>query len=208
MSQGEDALAIKLESVALLERQLVIKDEFKLDFMLIGIMSDAHDSIEGVRDALRAFSSKGVQLVLFAGDMIGSGNCYTFEGFGIPVKLVFGNNDGDRVGLQRDFGRVGGEYLGDFGEVEADGLKIALLHGTEEPLVAAVVASGLYDVVVRGHNHRAEVTRHGETLLVNPGEIWGHFTGLSSIAVLDTKSLDVEIIELGRKKTFREILMQ
>ena len=108
--------------------------------MLIGIMSDAHDSIQGVKDALRVFSQKKVDLVLFAGDMIGSGNCYTFEGFEIPVKLVYGNNDGDRVGLAREFARVGGEYLGDFGEIEADGLKIALMHGTEEPLVKAVVS--------------------------------------------------------------------
>ena len=171
-------------------------------------MSDAHDSIQGVRDALRIFLSKRVDLVLFAGDMIGSGNCYTFEGFGIPIKLVFGNNDGDRVGLAREFARVGGEYLGDFGEIEAGGLKIALMHGTEEPLVRAVVASQLYDVVVRGHNHHAEVTRHGKTLLVNPGEIWGYFTGRSSIAILDTASLNVEIIELGRFKTFREILKE
>ena len=171
-------------------------------------MSDAHDSIQGVRDALRIFLSKRVDLVLFAGDMIGSGNCYTFEGFGIPIKLVFGNNDGDRVGLAREFAHVGGEYLGDFGEIEAGDLKIALMHGTEEPLVRAVVASQLYDVVVRGHNHHAEVTRHGKTLLVNPGEIWGYFTGRSSIAILDTASLNVEIIELGRFKTFREILKE
>jgi hypothetical protein len=146
--------------------------------------------------------------VLFAGDMIGSGNCYTFEGFGIPLKLVYGNNDGDRVGLAREFARVGGEYLGDFGEIEADGLKIALMHGTEEPLVKAVVASQLYDVVVRGHNHRFEAIRQGKTLLVNSGEIWGYFTGLSSIAILDTATLAVEMIELGRNKTFREILKE
>jgi putative phosphoesterase len=151
--------------------------------MLIGIMSDAHDSIQGVKDALSMFSQKGVSMVLFAGDMIGSGNCYTFEGFGIPIKLVYGNNDGDRVGLFREFARLGGEYLGDFGEVEADGLRIALMHGTEEPLVKAVVASQIYDVVVRGH-----------------------FTGLSSIAILDTADLKVEKIELGKFKTFREII--
>lgn len=176
--------------------------------MLIGIMSDAHDSIQGVRDALRLFSKRGVGLVLFAGDMIGSGNCYAFEGCGMPIKLVYGNNDGDRVGLYRDFAPMGGEYLGDFAEFEVDGLKFAMLHGTQEPLVSAVVASQLYDVVVRGHNHRAEVTRHGKTILINPGEIWGHFTGLRSVALLETSNLGVEIVELGRFKTFREILAE
>jgi len=70
------------------------------------------------------------------------------------------------------------------------------------------VASQLYDVVVRGHNHRAEVARHGKTLLINPGEIWGHLTGRRSVAVLDTSSLKVEMIELGWVKTFREILSE
>jgi putative phosphoesterase len=176
--------------------------------VLIGIMSDSHDRIQGTKDALRIFSKKEVELVLHAGDMIGSGNCYAFEDLGIPIKLVYGNNDGDRVGLERDFGRVGGEYLGDFGEFEVDGRKIAMLHGTEDSLVRAIVASQLYDVVVRGHNHRAEVTRHGKTLLVNPGEIWGHFTGSSSVAILNTSSLEVEFIDLGHFKTFREILKE
>lgn len=176
--------------------------------MLIGIMSDSHDRVQGTRDALRIFSKRKVELVLHAGDMIGSGNCYAFEGLGIPIKLVYGNNDGDRAGLARDFKRIGGEYLGDFGEIEAGGRKIALLHGTEEPLVRAVVASQLYDVVVRGHNHRAEVSRQGRTLLMNPGEIWGHFTGRSSAAILDSADFRVEFIELGRFKTFREILRE
>lgn len=176
--------------------------------MLIGLMSDSHDNIKGVKDALKAFSERDVELILHAGDMIGSGNCYTFEGCDMPIKLVYGNNDGDRVGLKRDFERVGGEYLGDFGEIEVAGLKIAILHGTEDSMVRAIVASGLYDVVVRGHNHRAEVTFYEKTLLVNPGEIWGHFTGLSSVAVLDTANLGVEPIVLGRYKTFREILRE
>jgi len=174
--------------------------------MLIGIMSDAHDQFQGVKDALRVFSSRDVSLILFAGDMIGSGNCYTFQDLGIPIKLVYGNNDGDRVGLAREFSRMGGEYLGDFGEIEADGLRIALMHGTEEPLVRAVLASQLYDVLVRGHNHIFEVSRHGKTLLVNPGEIWGHLTGYSTVAILDTSSLKVERVELGRFKTYREII--
>ena len=96
-------------------------------------MSDAHDSIQGVRDALRIFSQRRVDLILFAGDMIGSGNCYTFEGLGIPVKLVYGNNDADRAGLANEFARMGGEYLGDFGEIEAGGLKIALMQAPRSP---------------------------------------------------------------------------
>ena len=101
---------------------------------------------------------------------------------------------------------MGGEYLGDFGEIDAEGLKMAMLHGTEESLVEAVVASQLYHVVVRGHNHRAEVTQHGKTLLINPGEIWGHFTGRQSVALFDTSTLKVEIVDMGKCRSFREII--
>lgn len=174
--------------------------------MLIGLMSDSHDNIEGIKEALEIFSRRHVQMVMHAGDMVGSGNCYIFESYGMKLKLVYGNNDGDRVGLKRDFERAGGEYLGDFGEIDIEGRKIAMLHGTDEPLVKAIVSSQLYDVVIRGHNHRAEVTLHGKTLLVNPGEVWGHFTGVRSIAIMDTSSLKTEIVEMGRCLSFRELL--
>jgi putative phosphoesterase len=173
--------------------------------MLIGIISDSHDNFQGLREGRDLFSRRGVELALHAGDMISSGNCHIFEGSDIDLKLVYGNNDGDRVGLSRDFGHMGGEYLGDFGQVEVDGLRIALLHGTDEPVVRALVKCGHYDIVIRGHSHRAEVVR-GDTLLINPGEVWGHLTGRRTVAILDTSSLEVEIVELGRCKSIREIL--
>lgn len=174
--------------------------------MLVGLMSDSHDNIQGIKDALDIFSQRNVQMVMHAGDMVGSGNCYIFKGCGMKLWLVYGNNDGDRVGLKREFERVGGVYLGDFGEIEIDRLRIAMLHGTDEPLVKAIISSQLYDVVIRGHNHRAEVMRHGKTLLINPGEVWGHFTGIRSIAILDTSSLKTEIVEMGRCLSFRELM--
>ena len=70
--------------------------------MLIGIMSDSHDNIQGTKDALKIFSDRGAKLVLHAGDMIGSGNCHIFEGCNMDIKLVYENNDGDRVGLMKE----------------------------------------------------------------------------------------------------------
>ncbi len=57
----------------------LFEDIYLAILMLIGIMSDAHDNIQGVRDALKAFSKKGVKLVLFAGDMIELGRVKTFR---------------------------------------------------------------------------------------------------------------------------------
>ncbi len=173
--------------------------------MLVGLISDSHDNFADLLRCLRIFQDRDVELILHAGDMTASGMCYAFQGIDSKIKLVFGNNDGDRFSLIRDFQGVGGEYLGDFGEVEADGLRIALLHGTYEPIVRALAGSGEFDVVVRGHTHNYSVERE-KSLLINPGEVWGHFTGWKTAAILDTDSLDVERIDLGREPSIRQIL--
>lgn len=172
--------------------------------MLIGLMSDSHDNFPGLLEAVEIFKKRNVEMILHAGDVIAPGMCYTFEGWEGELLLVYGNNDGDRTGLKRDFARVGGEFLDDFGEIEADGRKIALLHGTYEPLVRSLVESGHYDVVVRGHDHHVKVVP-GDTLMINPGEVWGHFTGRKTVAILDTKSLDTEIVEMGRRPSIVEM---
>ncbi|MCR3883849.1 MAG: metallophosphoesterase, partial [Methanothrix sp.] len=59
-----------------------------------------------------------------------------------------------------------------------------------------LVESGLYDVVVRGHDHHVRVVP-GDVLMINPGEVWGHFTGRKTVAILDTRSLATEIVEMG-----------
>ena len=172
--------------------------------MLIGIMSDSHDNFPGLIQAREIFEQRGVEMMLHAGDVIAPGMCYAFEGTEMALKLVYGNNDGDRVGLKRDFARVGAEFLDDFGEIEVDGIKIALLHGTYEPLVRGLVESGRYDVVVRGHDHHLNVERE-DTLLINPGEVWGHFTGKMSVAILDTENLDVEIVDMGNRLSIKDM---
>jgi len=172
--------------------------------MLIGLMSDSHDNFPGLLEAVEIFKKRNVEMILHAGDVIAPGMCYTFEGWEGELLLVYGNNDGDRTGLKRDFARVGGEFLDDFGEIEADGKRIALLHGTYDPLVRSLVESGHYDVVVRGHDHHVKVVP-GDTLMINPGEVWGHFTGRKTVAILDTESLDTEIIEMGRRPSIVEM---
>jgi hypothetical protein len=85
---------------------------------------------------------------------------------------------------------------GNFAEIIIDGVKIALLHGHEEELLKALVESEIFDVVVHGHAHKAEIYRKGKTLVVNPGEVCGYLTGKSTIALFDTVKREAKIIEL------------
>ena len=164
--------------------------------MLVGLMSDTHDRLSYVDRAVERLNAEGVELVLHAGDYIAPFAAQKLGGLKAKVVGVLGNNDGDAELLKKRFEGFGGELRGPFAEVQVDGLRIALLHGHLTELLNSLVSCGGYQVVVHGHTHKAEVRRVGETLVVNPGEVCGYLSGKSTVAVLDTKTLEVRLIEL------------
>jgi putative phosphoesterase len=165
--------------------------------MLVGLIADTHDRLPMVEKAVKRLNEEKVGLVLHAGDYVAPFVIPKFKDLRTKLIGVFGNNDGDRELLKRRFREhEGSEIRGNFAEVAIDGLKIALLHGDDEGLVKALVESGGFDVVVHGHAHKAEVSRRGKTLVVNPGEACGYLTGKSTIGLLDTANCEVRIVEL------------
>jgi putative phosphoesterase len=117
----------------------------------------------------------------------------------LKAKLVgvFGNNDGDHELLKKRFAEHRNlEMRGNFAKIIVDNVKIALLHGTEEELLKALVESESFDVVVHGHTHKAEVYRKGKTFVVNPGEVCGYLTGKSTIALFDIDKHEAKIVQL------------
>ena len=61
--------------------------------------------------------------------------------------------------------------------------------------LAAVAASGYFDVILYGHTHEVDV-RVEETIIVNPGECGGWMTGKSTVAIWDTDAEEVDIVEV------------
>jgi len=159
--------------------------------MLIGIMSDTHDNLPAIGKAVEFFNGRGVDLVIHAGDYVAPFVARELKKLKAPLRGVFGNNDGERKGLYEALG-IKDEII----ELEADGMKIAVTHGTNDVLVRALAYSRLYDVVVVGHTHRYEIREVGRTILVNPGEVCGYVSGVRSVALLDTRGRDVKIINL------------
>lgn len=164
--------------------------------MLVGLMSDTHDRLPMVDKAVERLNSEDVELVLHAGDYIAPFAAQRLGALKAKVIGVLGNNDGDAHLLKSRFEDFGGELRGLFAEVRVDGLKIALLHGHLEELLKSLVESGGYQVVVHGHTHKAGARRVNGTLVVNPGEVCGYLSGKSTVAVLDTKTLEVRFLEL------------
>lgn len=153
--------------------------------MIIGLVSDTHDRIHMIDRAVERFNEERVGLVLHAGDYIAGFTASHWEPLEARMIGVLGNNCAETMELKERYAAVGAEIRGYFAEVEEDGVRIALTHGhMAEELDRAY--SG-YDVVVRGHTHRARISRMDDVLTVNPGEACGYVTGRCTIAFLDTE---------------------
>ena len=139
--------------------------------MKIAVLSDIHDNVWKLDSALKALG--GADAMICCGDL-----CSPFvihqlgRGFAKPIHIVFGNNDGDLFRIahnarSHEHIRIHGEWFrGEFG-----GRKFAANH--YDNISRAVAASGEFDVVCYGHNHRFDVSRIGRTLAINPGSIMG-----------------------------------
>lgn len=108
---------------------------------------------------------------------------------------VYGNVDGERSMLKKTAEEMG-YSIEDFQSIELEGVKIALLHGTIEAIVDGLARSGLYNLIVRGHTHKFEVKKVGNTVLINPGEACGYLSGRRTAAIVDLPDIYVEVVEL------------
>ncbi len=160
---------------------------------MIGILSDTHDNLTRVREAVRFFNGAGCDLVIHAGDFVAPFTAEELRNLQAPVKAVFGNCDGERTGLAQAF-----RGLGEIGEPPLTfshaGRRFLVRH-LDAP-IERNSASEVFDVVIFGHTHRPLVERRDGVLLVNPGETGGWLRGKSTLALLDPLALAVEIITL------------
>jgi uncharacterized protein len=160
---------------------------------MIGAMSDSHDNLTMIRRAVAVFNDAGCDLVLHAGDIVAPFAIKELAALNCPVRAVYGNVDGEKIGLKM--------AVEPFGEIQEApfvfshrGREILLCH-IDLP-VRKYIASGKYDIIIFGHTHKPEVRKHGKTLAVNPGETGGWLTGKSTVALLDPATLRMDIIAL------------
>ena len=163
----------------------------------VGLISDTHDRLPMVDKAIKVLNDENVELVLHAGDYVSPFVIPRFKELKANLVGVFGNNDGDHEFLKRKFNEDKHlEIRGSFARLDLGDVKIALLHGSDEELLDALIDSRGFDVIVHGHAHEAKIYRKGKTLIVNPGEVCGYLTGRPTMALLDTERLEARIVEL------------
>jgi len=158
--------------------------------MKIAILSDIHDNLPVLRKALEQCQSADV--LICCGDL-----CSPFVAkelgtrFSKSIHVVFGNNDGDRfriASMAKQFPQL--QFHGEYVELELGGRTFSVNHF--DNIGRATARGNQFDVVCFGHNHRFEITKLQRTLVINPGEIFGGLTGVSSFVIYDSETNSAE----------------
>ena len=156
--------------------------------MILGVLADSHDNGPALETALEMAKSEGAQALLHAGDVIAPFSAKVLASCGLPLYVVYGNNDGEKAGLAK---------LIDIEEpprlVELGGKKILLAHDVEKVTETEKTRA---DVLVVGHTHEA-YSAPGGLFVLNPGECGGWLKGKKTFALLDLDSLEARIFEFS-----------
>ena len=171
--------------------------------MNIGIISDTHDDLSSLKNAIKSFNERRVDYVIHAGDYVYPGVVKQFKNFNGKLVGVLGNNDGEKLGLLRNFQEIGGELYGEFGDLRLDGLRIAIYHGTNDKVTEALITCQLYDLVIYGHTHKKREDKIQNTLVLNPGcahkdfpNIEGNIEAEPSIIIFNTLDKSYQFVQL------------
>lgn len=163
--------------------------------MKIGVLADSHDHLDRLTLAVQQLRNHQVELVLHAGDFIAPFTVPVMHEVGCPILAVFGNNDGERIGLHARFSALG-HQVKERPQAFTDGdRRFLLLH--EPVALDTLTGSPDYDLVIYGHTHEPDIRVPPEgALLVNPGEVCGWLTGKATCAVVDLSERKVELLSL------------
>lgn len=165
--------------------------------MLISVISDIHDNLSALKKVIRESKRRKVGAVIFCGDFCAPFTAAKLLDFGVPIYTVFGNNDEDQYTIyERTKEKVKFTGVGaQFGEMKLGERKIAYTH---YPVVAeGLAAKGDYDAIFFGHTHIPHVEKRGETLIANPGEVFGMLRGRgTTFGIYDTVTNEIEILDI------------
>lgn len=156
----------------------------------IGIVSDTHDNLEKIDKIIDFFNKEKVDLLIHAGDIISPFIAEKFNKLDMDFVAIFGNNDGEIVGLKNTLKY---KIFPDPHIFKVHGIRIIVTHKPE--FVGSLEKSGDYDLIVYGHTHKSEI-RIGKTIVINPGEGCGYLTGKATVGIVNLENKEAKIYEI------------
>ena len=159
---------------------------------MIGIISDTHENEQAMKKAAEIFISRNVDFAVHCGDIVSPPVLENLKG--LKMKIVFGNNDGEKAGLVNKCKEIGFWEIKEELEFEYKNKKFYVYHGTKPKILDAAIKSNKYDYVLTGHTHIKRDERIGKTRLINPGALFRVYP--YTIALLDAKKDKLEFVEI------------
>ncbi len=169
--------------------------------LLIAVISDSHDHRDNILKAVSIINEKKVEALIHCGDYVSPFVKKWFDNLNDSIKNqffgVFGNNDGERLYLKQILGQIchlaknSNEHT-----IELGGKRIYVSHRPKKETIDALANSGMLDIILSGHTHSMVNRKHKDVLILNPGELCGYVTDRPTFAIIDTETMEAEIIEL------------
>jgi putative phosphoesterase len=160
---------------------------------VIGIISDTHEDVRMIRKAVRILKERAPAFVVHCGDIISPPVLEHFSG--VPLRLVYGNNDGERSGLKKKCSELGFYGIEETLTFSHAGKTFFVNHGTRLSTIEEAADSQQYDYVLHGHTHEQRNEVRGKTRIINPGALFSADT--YSIAFLEPETGAVEFVEIS-----------
>ena len=173
--------------------------------MIVGIISDTHDNLAGLKKAIQVLKDNKAEMLIHCGDWVSP---FTLEFFDkemkdlkIPIKSVVGNNPGDTKRTMMSNGNMQNPI--EWAKtvmlmLDIDGKKTVVYHGDDREILDTLIDSQKYDIILTGHTHAARNEVVGKTLVINPGNTCyaceGEITDKVSVAIYNSKTNKAEII--------------
>lgn len=151
--------------------------------------------------AVSIINEKNVDVLIHCGDYVAPFVKLWFNKLNESIKKnffgVFGNNDGEVLYLTQNLGQIckfaenGHELI-----IELGGKRIFASHMPKKETIDALADSGKFDIILSGHTHNVVNRKQNGVLIVNPGELCGYLTNTSTFAIIDTVTMDAEVVEV------------
>ena len=161
--------------------------------MLVGLLSDTHDRLPAMIEAMRILRAAGAQYFLHGGDVGGERILDCFAGD--QAAFVWGNNDFDRELLARYAKSLNIQCLDDFGELTLDGKRFAITHGDDSSRIRQVLNDQKHDYFITGHTHVNRDERIGKIRWINPGALYR--ASHKTVAILDTAGDKLRFLDVA-----------
>lgn len=160
--------------------------------MIIGVISDTHNSMTRTERAMELFQSRHCGMVMHCGDLANSAILELCSQ--LPVHFVIGNHD-DEAQLRQAAAVSGATCHGELMDQDIDGHRIMMSHGHLKPPVQTIEAAApSYHLF--GHSHVAVDLVESGTRRINPGALFR--TKTPSVAIIDTNAETVDFLLVAK----------